>query len=147
MRTLMAPAGRQFSPLSAFPRTRSNWCGENVTFPHMYRDGFAQGIVGRQPGGHVLAHAPHNNTMEGVPSCPRKDGCYTIHTRWRNKTLAITWYPVWRNSRDRFLRCVSVPRLYKKVPSITSWQLAEGAIGGKRQPREIRSWRSQPVKT
>jgi hypothetical protein len=29
-----------------------------------YCDGFAQGITGRQPGGHVLAHAPCNDTVE-----------------------------------------------------------------------------------
>jgi hypothetical protein len=29
-----------------------------------YCDGFAQGIAGRQPGGHVLVHAPRNNTVK-----------------------------------------------------------------------------------
>jgi hypothetical protein len=45
----------------------------------LYCDGFAQGIVRRQPGGCDLAHAPRNSTVEVVPSCPHMDGCYTMH--------------------------------------------------------------------
>jgi hypothetical protein len=36
---------------------------------HKYCDEFAQGIAGQQPGGHVLAHAPHNNATGVFPSC------------------------------------------------------------------------------
>jgi hypothetical protein len=37
----------------------------------MYCDRFAQGIAGQQPGGHILTHAPRNNSVEVFPSCPR----------------------------------------------------------------------------
>jgi hypothetical protein len=66
---------------------------------HNYCDGFAQGIAGRQPGGHVLAHEPRNNTVEVFSLCPRMDRCYTAHARWRNTTVAVTW----RVSRDACL--------------------------------------------
>jgi hypothetical protein len=32
-----------------------------------YCDGFAQGIDGQQPGGHVQAYAPGNNIVEVFP--------------------------------------------------------------------------------
>jgi hypothetical protein len=54
-----------------------------------YCDGYAQGIVGRQTDGCVLAHAPHNGTVEEVPSCLRTEGCYTMHAQLRNTTVAI----------------------------------------------------------
>jgi hypothetical protein len=46
-----------------------------------YCDGFAQGIFGRRPGGHILAHAPRGSTVEVFPSCPRMDRCYKTHAR------------------------------------------------------------------
>jgi F0F1-type ATP synthase membrane subunit a len=44
-----------------------------------YCDGFAQGIAGQQPGGHVLAIKPRKNSVEVFSSCPRMDRCYYTH--------------------------------------------------------------------
>jgi hypothetical protein len=40
-------------------------------FLGLYRDGFPQGIAGRQTAGRVIAHAPCNSTVEAFPLCPR----------------------------------------------------------------------------
>jgi hypothetical protein len=52
-------------------------------------DGFAQGIVGRQPSGRVPAHAHSNSTVEVDPSCLRMEGCYTKHAWLRNTMVVI----------------------------------------------------------
>jgi hypothetical protein len=47
----------------------------------IYCEGIAQGIAGQQSGGHVPAHAPRNNTVEVLSSCPRMGRCYTTYVR------------------------------------------------------------------
>jgi hypothetical protein len=98
--------------------------------------GFVQGIAQQQPFGDVLAHAPRNNPGEMFPSCPCMDRCCTTHARWRNTTEAITWYPVWRNSRN----CVSSGACLCHG-YITRFPEAPRGVGGKRWPREVSLWR------
>jgi hypothetical protein len=48
---------------------------------YIYSDGYAEGIIGRQTGGCVLAHAVSNSTVEAFPLRLRMDGCYTTHVQ------------------------------------------------------------------
>jgi hypothetical protein len=128
-------------------------------FDLIYCDRFAEGIVGQQPSGHVPAHAPRNSTVEVFSLCLRMDRCYTTHvwwrhttvcrdhmtcafcdSRWHYTTVAITWnvflwFAVMSHNNSGhitcFLWCVSVPWLYKKVPSIIVRQLAVRDSHGK----------------